>query len=127
MKGLLSLIIAAAIGTTQGAIAQTSPRVIQGYHCMMLNLSEQQTMDPNTRVPVLTQPADNAPHLGTAGSVVVIKDGPPSNGFYPMLMPNGKQGWIAASTVATYHAKADPSARCIPEVLSNGRVGFGPG
>jgi hypothetical protein len=44
-----------------------------------------------------------------------------------MVMPNGHSVWIESSMVKPYRAKADPTAKCAPEVLPNGRIGFGPG
>jgi hypothetical protein len=107
------------------AVAQT--RQLPGYHCMMLNLTERAAADPNISVQILGAPSAQATPIGTASAVVIVQNAGPVNGYLHMLMPNGNQGWIAQHAVKPYRAEANPSARCVPEILSNGRIGFGRG
>ena len=114
-------IVASVPGTAAG---QAKP--LPGYRCMMLNLSEQQSMDPSLRVPVRAAPSTSAPTVGWAGAVVVVREPvTPVNGFVQMLYPDGRQVWIASNALRPYHSLGDPNAKCIPEILPNGRVGFG--
>ena len=113
------------VGTVPGpAAVQAKP--LPGYRCMMLNLSEQQSMDPSKRVPVRGAPSMSAPTVGWAGAVVVVREPVTSvNGFVQMLFPDGRQVWIASDMLRPYHSLGDPNAKCIPEILPNGRIGFG--
>jgi hypothetical protein len=93
---------------------------------MMLNLSEQQSMDPSMRVLVRAAPSMSAPAVGWAGAVVVVREPvTPVNGFVQMLFPDGRQVWIASDVLRPYHSLGDPNAKCVPEILPNGRIGFG--
>ena len=104
----------------------TEAKPLPGYQCMMLNITEQQSMDPTFHVPVRAQPSASARVVGTAGSVVIVRvPAKPVNGFLEMLFPDGRQVWIAAEAVRPYHSLGDPNAKCVPEILSNGRIGFG--
>jgi hypothetical protein len=110
------------------ATAMTQARPLPGYRCMMLNLTEQQSMDVSVHVPVRVRPSTAAPAVGWAGAVLIVREpATPVNGFLQMLLPDGRQVWIAANMVRPYHSLADPNAQCVPEILPNGRIGFGPG
>jgi hypothetical protein len=92
----------------------------------MLNLTERQLMDPTLEVPVRASPSVSAPVVASAGAVVVVRDAEaPINGFVQMLTPDARQAWIAASVLRPYRSESNPAARCVPEVLPNGRIGFG--
>ena len=113
------------IGSVPG-IAAGQAKPLPGYRCMMLNLSEQQSMDPSKRVPVRGAPSMSAPTVGWAGAVVGVREPVTSvNGFVQMLFPDGRQVWIASDMLRPYHSLGDPNAKCIPEILPNGRIGFG--
>jgi hypothetical protein len=104
--------------------AETKP--LAGYKCMMLNITEQQSMDPVFHIAVRAQPSASSQVVGSAGSVVIIREpAKPVNGFLEMLLPNGHRVWIAADAVRPYHSLGAPNAKCVPEVLSNGAIGFG--
>lgn len=110
------------------ATAMTQARPLPGYRCMMLNLTEQQSMDLSVHVPVRGRPSAAAPAVGWAGAVLIVREpATPVNGFLQMLLPDGRQVWIAANMVRPYQSLGDPNARCMPEILPNGRIGFGPG
>ena len=114
-------ILAAGLGSTT---AEANP--LPGYQCMMLNITEQQSMDPTFHIAVRAQPSASAQVVGTAGSVVIVRvPAKPVNGFLEMLFPDGRRVWIAANAVRPYHSLGDPNAKCVPEILSNGRIGFG--
>lgn len=120
------LIGLAAHGTS--ALAAGPSRPLPGYRCMMLNLTERQSMDPGVHVDVLDAPSPSAHPQGMAGSVVAVTD--PAirqDGYVRMVMANGRPGWIRESMLRPYHSLGDPSARCRPVVLPSGVIGFGPG
>jgi hypothetical protein len=107
------------------AYAATTPRQIPGYACMMLNLTEQQSMDPSVHIPVRSAPSESAPPIGWAGAVVAVREPVAAvNGFVAMLFPTGQQVWISKNDLRPYHSLGDPGARCVPVMLPNGRVGF---
>jgi hypothetical protein len=107
------------------AFAATPNRPIPGYRCMMLDLTEKQSMDPSVHVEVRSEPSPTAPAVGWASSVVIVKDGAaPTNGYLPMIFSTGKQVWILANQVRPFKSVSDPNARCFPVVLPNGLVGI---
>lgn len=116
---LVLLVVAGISGTAE----QVQP--LAGYRCMMLNLTEKQSLDPSVHVPVRAEPSKSAPPVGWAGAVVIVREPvTPVNGFVQMLLPDGRQVWIAFDKVRAYHSLGDPNAQCAPEILPNGRIGF---
>jgi hypothetical protein len=127
MKTFMTIGLCAAAFSAQ-ANAQTQPHRIAGYECMMLNISEQQAMDPNFHVVVKAAPSASSNTVGWQPDIVIVKmPGIATNGYLPILRANGHRAWIAASSVKPYHAEADPTAQCAPWVLPNGLIGSGPG
>jgi hypothetical protein len=100
-------------------------RRISDYTCMMLNLTPEQAVDPKIEVPVRAEPRTNAAIVGYAMPVVAVKlPLKVVNGFYAALFPSGHPVWIAVSIVRPYHSLGDPSAKCVPAIMSNGLQGF---
>ena len=100
---------------------------LPGYACMMLNLTEQQYMDGSVRVPS----SAGAPASDGARHRLCCDDCWPSrapehivNGFAEALFPTGQTVWIAANMLRPYHNLSDPTMKCAPAKLSNGRPGF---
>ena len=109
------------------ADAQTLRAVqpLAGYSCMSLNLTQEQMMDFNAVPPVLATPRANAPKIGDTSSVVIVADPVRAeNGYVSILMLNGRPGWVQASKLKPYHSVSNPSARCVPSMMSNGKPGF---
>lgn len=118
---------AATILSCTLANAQQTTRHIDGYRCMMLNITERQSMDPQFKVVLRAAPSPTAPEAGWAAAIVVIKEPVvPQNGFLQMLKPNGQPAWIPAAMVMAYRPLSDPNAKCFPSVLANGRIGTSP-
>jgi hypothetical protein len=46
------------------------------------------------------------------------------NGYQEMLFPNGKHTWIATKDIVPWSSLSDPTARCVPSMMSNGKPGF---
>jgi hypothetical protein len=73
-------------------------RALPGYTCKMLNITVEQAMDPTFHMPYYS--------------------------FDEAIFPNGGKVWIEASVLKDYHSLGDPTAKCVPVVMSNGRQGF---
>ena len=121
---ILGLIVAWALTTSVRAAPIYAVREIPGYKCMKLNLTEKQALDFSgaSLVWILTAPETQAPR-GTWAAAVVFVRIPEHlvNGYLEVLQETGKPGWIEAEKVKPY----DPNARCVPSVMSNGKIGPG--
>lgn len=97
-------------------------RPVPGFACAKLNLTEQQALDMHFAVPIRTVPEPSAT-VGTTASAVLFVRQPIHvvNGYIEVLQLTGQPGWIERKWVKPY----DPLARCVPSVMSNGRVGSG--
>lgn len=128
VKKAIALIGLSTLALSVQAHAQTQPHRIPGYECMMLDITEQQSMDPNFHVWVKAQPSASSATVGWQPSIAIVKEPPvPVNGYLEILRANGQQAWIKADILKPYHAEADPTATCAPWVLPNGLIGSGPG
>ena len=86
MKLARFLLAGLALSAASPALAAVSPRPIPGYKCMMLDLTEQQSMDPSVHIQVRSGPSASAPVIGWASSVVVVKQpATPVGGYLAML------------------------------------------
>jgi hypothetical protein len=127
MKLRLTWLALACSFVAFGAAAQGLHAVkpLTGWACMKLNLSEKQSLDPSVHVPVRDTPDANAPAAGWAAMTVAVRSPTHDvNGFQEMLFPNGKHVWIASKDLTQWSSLADPTARCVPSMLSNGKPGF---
>jgi hypothetical protein len=122
-KVVLGLIAAGALASSVRAEPVYAVRPIDGYVCMKLNVTEAEVLNPRgTGIFILTAPRPDAAHGATAASVVLVRD--PQNrvdGYLEVLQLTGQPGWIAADKVRPF----DKITRCVPSLLSNGRIGFG--
>ena len=94
---------------------------------MNLNVTEGELKSPNLDVPVLSSPSRSAARIGTDQGIMIAKA--PlhvDNGYAEVLWFNGRPGWIAANMLSPYHSQANPNAKCVPSLLSDGRPGFCP-
>ena len=119
--------LSAILLTSTQAYAQR-PQVVRplpGYSCKMLNITVTQAMDPTFHVPYYSQPSASSPVAGYAGAQVAVKT-PIHNvdGFNEAIFPNGGHVWIEANILKDYHSLGDPTAKCVPVLMSNGRQGF---
>ena len=118
--------IAAILGLLIGS-AHAEPvyavRPIDGYVCMRLNVTEAQVLDPKgTGIFILTAPESSAARGTPAPGVVFVKKPEHRvNGYLEVLQLTNHPGWIAADKVVPF----DPNYRCVPSVMSNGRLGGG--
>lgn len=123
-----ALIAVLALLGMPAALAQTTSTPLNGYECKMLNITEQQSMDPTFHVVVRSGPSEASPVAGWASAVIIVKTPAiPESGFLQMLLPNNRTVWISANDTKPYQSRSNPDAKCQPEILPSGRVGFGPG
>lgn len=110
------------------ALSAERPHIVGpviGYQCMTLNLTVEQTQDPNLHIPVYAGPSASAQVVGYAALQVAVRSPLHEvNGFVEALSPMGNVIWIKGNVLRPYHSLADPTARCIPVKFSNGRYGF---
>lgn len=109
------------------APAQSSrvSRAIPGYDCMTLNITDAEAGDFHFHVPFYSQPSATAPVTGYASSQVAVRQ--PRHlvaGYTEALFPTGSPVWIKSDRLRLYHSNLDPTARCVPAMLSGGRIGF---
>jgi len=125
----ISVVGASVLVVVSGVHAQglRAVRPLAGYQCMSLNLGEQQMMDPASRVPILAKPDASAPQIGFATATVIAESSPPVNGFQRVLRLDGLPGWIATSLLKPWRNPGGNGQKCVPSVMSNGRLGFGVG
>jgi hypothetical protein len=90
---------------------------------MKLNVSEPEVLDIHApRVYIMTSPEASASRGTTAGGIVLVRyPRHEVNGYLEVLQLTGQAGWIPAEKVRPL----DVNTRCVPSVLSNGRIGFG--
>lgn len=70
--------------------------------------------------PVYSAPNTASPPLGKTMNMIAV-GGRPQNGFARILFPNGRIGWVPASTVHEYVSDVVPNATCsISGVRANG-------
>ena len=128
MKVVAAALVLVAFAGLSARTAADRPhpvRPLPGYKCMMLNLTEQQFLNPSVHVPVRSEPAASAPEVGWAATNVAVRDPPHIvNGFAEALVPNGATVWIESRMLRPYHSLGDPTAKCVPSVMSDGTPGF---
>jgi hypothetical protein len=121
--GLLLACSFASAGASAQGLHAVKP--LSGWACMKLNLSEKQSLDSSVRVPVRADPEAGAAEAGWAAMTVAVRSPLHEvNGFQEMLFPNGSLVWIASKDVVPWSSVADPTARCVPSMMSNGKPGF---
>jgi hypothetical protein len=112
-----------AIGASAQGLHAVKP--LSGWTCMKLNLSQKQSLDPSVHVIVRAGPRADAPEAGWAAMTVAVRSPVHEvNGFEEMLFPNGKRVWIASKSLSPWSSVADPTAHCVPSLMSNGKPGF---
>jgi hypothetical protein len=119
---LVLWVIGATSASAQGLRAV---KPLDGWACMKLNLSEQQSLDPSVHISVRAAPNASAAQAGSAAMTVAVRSPAHDvNGYQEMLFPSGKHVWIATKDIVPWSSLSDPSARCVPSMMSNGKPGF---
>lgn len=98
-------------------------RPIDGFVCKKLNITEREAMSPTgAGVDIRSAPSASAPSVAIAPSVLFVRS--PEHvvgGFVEVMRISGQLGWIEQARVKPF----DPSSRCVPSLMSNGRIGPG--
>ena len=125
MAGTFLLTLTAMAAAQQSRPSLTVTGHLQGYSCMMLNLTNEQMMDFDNLPPIRSEPSPTARQIGVATETVIVSNPRrESAGFVQVLHMNGQQGWLEASKVKPWRSANNPNARCTPAMMSNGRPGF---
>lgn len=127
MRLLIATLAATACLNAPPCLAQgtRAVRALPGYICMTLNITDAQAQDFKFHVPFYSAPDSSSQAVGFASSQVAIRYPTHKvNGFMEALFPTGARAWIAANYVRPYHSALDPSAKCVPVIMMNGRQGF---
>lgn len=126
VMGILAAIGLVTTGTYQAAAqGLRAVQPLSGYSCMSVNLTQEQMMDFNAVPPVMAAPRPDAAKIGETSSVVIVASPVHSdNGFVSMLMLDGRPGWVQGSKLKPYRNASNPSVRCVPSMMSNGKLGF---
>lgn len=115
--------VAACIATNARAQGIQVVRPVPGFVCKKLNITEREAMSPNgAGVSIRTAPSATAPVGALAPSVLFVRS--PEHvvaGFVEVMRLDGQLGWIEQARVKPF----DPAARCVPSLMSNGRIGAG--
>lgn len=125
MKALVVSLLGVVLVSSAEAQPASVVGPLPGYGCMVLNLSQQQSMNPSVHVLLRTAPSNNAPVAGYASGIMIVPMPRRSVGaFTEVLFPTGKAVWIESQMLQPFHSVGDPAAKCRAVRLSDGRVGF---
>jgi len=119
-------VLALCLSATAHAATLTDVRPLPGYACAQLNLTPAQLTDPHVGVPIRNTPSPQAPAVSFAGNTLIVQDpAQPSGRFVQVLRFTGQVGWIEAKWLRPWANIYDPTAKCVPSMMSNGKPGFG--
>lgn len=111
---------------TAHAAGLTDVRPLPGYACAQLDLTNAQLTDPKIGVPIRGTPSRQAPIVSYAGNTLIVQEpAQPTAGFVRMLRVTGQTGWIEAKFLRPWFNQYDPTAQCVPSMMSDGKPGFG--
>jgi hypothetical protein len=120
-------VIAVVIMIAGGPIiahALTAVGPAPGLVCMSLDSQALQTMQQSDLPPVLSAPNSSATRIGYPSAIVFVKSPLVQvNGYTEMVRLNGQTGWIATDRLRTWHPLNGGTAKCIPSIMSNGKLG----
>lgn len=122
MKPILALLAACAFAPSAQAQRLYAVQPLNGYMCMRLNVTEREVLDPHGGIPIRAAPRGDAP-VGTLASSVLLTKQPLHvvAGYAEVMQLTGQPGWIEVGRIKAF----DPSTRCVPSIMSNGRPGIG--
>lgn len=121
MRTLLTISTTSIVAAT---LFCARPAAAENWHCMMLDQTEKQAMDPSIHIPVYDAPSQSAAVAGYASASLAVADQAPVNGFLMMKFPTGKNVWIAERNTREWHALANPTAKCTAYIKPNGKPWF---
>lgn len=95
-----------------------------GLKCMLLDAHDLQATVQSQLPPIRSAPSSNAPMIGYPSEIVLVRDPLQEQaGYVAVVRINGQPGWIAADKLQPWHAMNGRPGKCIPTLLSNGRLG----
>lgn len=95
-----------------------------GLKCMLLDAQDLQATVQSQLPPIRSAPSPNSPMIGYPSEIVLVRDPLQEQaGYVAMVRINGQAGWIAADKLQPWHAMNGRPGKCIPSLLSNGRLG----
>ena len=113
------------VGLAPSANAVNVSRPIPGYICMSLNITDAQAHDFSFQVPFHSEPNPGSSTIGAVTASVAVRSPLHEvNGFIEALTLTGRVGWVPARFLKAHSSPLDPTARCVPVVLPDGRLGF---
>lgn len=122
MKHALVVLVALAAAPAL-AFGPEVVRPMDGLACTRLVATEQQMLDPRgTGIFILAAPRADAARLTTAPGIVFAKV--PAHvvgGYAEVVTINNEPGWIEADKIAPFERQR----RCVPSLMTNGRIGAG--
>lgn len=121
-----AVILGTCLFRTAHATGLTDVSPIPGYSCAQLALTAEQVTDPKVGIPIRDTPSRQAPAVSFASSIVLVQEpAQTTDGFVRVLRLTGQPGWIEAKWLRPWHNQYDPTAKCVPSMMSNGKPGFG--
>lgn len=95
-----------------------------GLKCMLLDDKALQASVQSQLPPIRSEPSADAPTIGYPVGIVLVRDPLQEQaGYVAVVRINGQPGWIEADRLQPWHAMNGRPGKCIPSLLSNGRVG----
>ena len=95
-----------------------------GLMCMLLDNQDLQATVQSHLPPIRSAPSASAPTIGYPVGIVLVRDPLQEQaGYVAIVRMNGQPGWIEADKLQPWHAMNGRPGKCIPSLLSNGRVG----
>ncbi len=128
MSTKLILCIALAAVAMSPIASKAAPLTVvrpePGLKCMLLDNQDLAATVQSQLPPVRSAPSPNARAIGYPAEIVFVKwPLQERNGYYEMVFFDGDAGWIAANRLQPWHAMNGRPGKCIPSLMSNGRLG----
>lgn len=122
---LLAALAAFSASSTVGkAAGVTALHPEPGLKCMLLDAHDLQATVQSQLPPIRSAPSSYAPMIGYPSEIVLVRDPLQEQaGYVAVVRINGQTGWIAADKLQPWHAMNGRPGKCIPTLLSNGRLG----
>jgi hypothetical protein len=115
----------AAIG--MGPISSKAATVVRaepGLACMLLDEQDLAVTVQSQLPPIRSAPSASAPMVGYPGEIVLVRNPVQQQaGYVAVVRMNGQPGWIAGDKLQPWHAMNGRPGKCIPSLMSNGRIG----
>jgi hypothetical protein len=113
-----------ALSMVSAASALTAVRAAPGLVCMSLDSQALGATNQSELPPVLAAPSPSASRIGYPTSIVFVKwPLQKQGGYVAMVRLNGQSGWIAANRLQPWRPPNGGTAKCVPSIMSNGRLG----